>query len=171
MNAFIESSTARTLPANGDALALVPGGDFVRRTYKTTAVVAAFVLFVLASYNQFWALAPVAGGVLLGLALLRVLEWGVRRAFTPERAREARRGTGLGKPKAALVVAALVKYPVVAGLLWTVTRFWSAREVMAFAGGFVLVQTVIALRGMGRFLVERLADTEMKPVRRPHDNR
>ncbi len=151
------------------------GADFVARTYRMTIFVAAFVLFVLASYNQFWALAPVACGVLLGLMLLRVLEWGVRRAFTPERAREARRARGarLGKPKAALVVAALVKYPVVAGLLWAVTRFWSAREVMAFAGGFVLVQSVIALRGMGRFLVERLADTEAKPVsgQRARNNR
>lgn len=140
-------------------------GDFLPRTYRVSAFVAAFVLFVLASYNQFWALVPLAVGVLLGLILLRALEWGVRGVFTPERAREARRhgregGRGLTKPKAALLVGALVKYPVVAGLLWALTRLWSEREMAVFAGGFVLVQTVIALRGMGRFLVDRLAETE-----------
>jgi hypothetical protein len=134
--------------------------DFVTRTYRVTLFVAVFVLFVLASYNQFWALAPVGGGVLLGLVLLRALEWAVRGVFTPERAREARRSKRLPKPKSTLIVAALVKYPLVAALLWAVTRVGDERTVVAFAGGFVLVQTVIALRGMGRFLVERLAETD-----------
>ena len=142
----------------------VLGGDFVRRTYRSTVFVALFVLFVLASYDQFWALLPVTAGVALGLGLLRALEWSVREAFTPERARAARqqqqqnRGRKFG-PKAALAAAALVKYPLVALLLWAATRFWNEHEVMASAGGFVLVQTVIALRGMGRFVVDRLNET------------
>jgi len=141
------------------------GADFLTRTYRVTLFVAAFVLFVLASYNQFWALVPVGGGVLLGLVLLRALEQTVRGVFTPERAREARRSKRLPKSKAALIVGALVKYPLVAGLLWAVTRVWGEREVMAFAGGFVLVHMVIALRGMGRFLVDRLAETNTKSSR------
>lgn len=141
------------------------GTDFVTRTYRVTIFVAVFVLFVLASYNQFWALAPVSGGVLLGLVLLRALEYAVRGAFTPKRAREARQSKRLPKSKAALIVGALVKYPLVAGLLWAVTRVWDEHAVMAFAGGFVLVQTVIALRGMGRFLVDRLAETGAKRSR------
>lgn len=142
------------------------GADFVARTYRVTIFVAVFVLFVLASYNQFWALVPAGGGALLGLVLLRALEWAVRGVFTPERAREARRGgKRLSRPKATLIVGALVKYPLVAGMLWVVTRVWDERAVMAFAGGFVLVHTVISLRGMGRFLVDRLAETDTKSSR------
>ena len=140
-------------------------GDFVRRTYRSALWVSAFVLFVLASYGQFWALLPVAAGMGLGLALLRTLEWLVRGLFTPERAREARRNAAKkGGPKGALVMAALVKYPLVALVLWAVTRFWDPREILAFVGGFVLLQAVIVLRGVGSYLVERMKDND---ARRP----
>lgn len=149
------SAKAAASPDNADD----NSANFVRRTYRSTIFVALFVVFVLASYGQFWALLPVAGGVLLGLVLLRALEWSIRGAFTPERARDAKR-SGKARPKAALIGAALIKYPVVAGLIFLATRFWNEREIMAFAGGFILLQLVIALRGMGQFVVDRLNDTE-----------
>ena len=137
-------------------------GDFVRRTYRSTLWVTAFVLFVLASYGQFWALMPVAAGVALALALLRTLEVLVRGVFTPEKARAAwrreRKGEKQGGPKGALVAVALVKYPLVALLLWAATRFWQERELRAFVGGFILVQAVIALRGVGGCFVNRRGD-------------
>ena len=132
--------------------------EFVRRTYRSAACVTGFVLFMLASYGQFWAVVPFAGGVLLGGVLLYAMDRMVRALFTPARARVVKK-TRKGGPERALLGFALVKYPLVALLIWAVTRFWSQPEVMAFAGGFILFHTVIGLRGVGRFLVDRLNET------------
>ena len=135
---------------------------FIRRTYRSTAFVTGFVLFALASYGQFWALLPVAGGVALGLVLLWTLEALVRGVFTPERASAARTKRS-ANPGRALLGAALFKYPLVGLVLWAAARYWNQREVMAFMGGFILVQAVIALRGVGRYMVERREDRSGKP--------
>jgi hypothetical protein len=47
---------------------------------------------------------------------------------------------------------ALIKYPLVAVLIWALTRAWNLRAIMAFTGGFVLIHLVIALRAIGRIL-------------------
>lgn len=125
--------------------------EFLRRTYRSVAFVTAFVLFLLASYGQFWALLPLLAGALFGTLLLYGMQVFVRGAFTPERAREARvRG-----PRRSLLGLALVKYPLIALALWAATRVWGDREIAAFAGGFTLIPTVIGLRAMGRALTDR----------------
>lgn len=128
---------------------------FIRRTYRSVAYVTAFTLFVLASYGQFWALAPVLAGVLLGTGLLRAWEVFVRRAFTPERAAEARENPKRRSAGRTILGFALVKYPLVALVLWAAARFWEQRQVMAFAGGVTLIYGVIALRAAGRALVDQ----------------
>ena len=136
---------------------------FVRRTYRSAAVVTGIVLFLLASYDQFDMLLPVLLGAVLGVTLLYSLDIFVRRAFTLERAfavKKKVKGAGAGR---ALLALALVKYPLVALLIWAVTRLWEPRHVVAFAGGFILIQAVIALRGAGRFLVERMNETPLWP--------
>ena len=141
--------------------------EFVGRTYRSAGFVTGFVLFVLASYGQFAVMAPFAAGALLGAVLLYVMDRMVRALFTPERARAVKK-TRKGGPERALLGLALVKYPLVALLIWAVTRFWSQQEVLAFAGGFILFHTVIGLRGVGHYFVERLDETAAAPdPRRP----
>jgi uncharacterized membrane protein YqjE len=129
---------------------------FVRRTYRSAAWVTAFVLFVLGSYGQFWALLPVLSGALFGTALLYGMEVFVRRTFTAGRAGDAKKKGSPAGPGGALLGFALVKYPLVALLIWAVVRIWDLRHVMAFTGGFILIQAVIALRGAGRYLVDHM---------------
>lgn len=127
----------------------------MRRTYRSVAYVTAFVLFVLASYGQFWALLPALAGSLFGALLLWGMEVFVRGVFTPERAREARKSPIAKGSRRALLGLALVKYPLIALALWAATRAWGEREIVAFAGGFTLIPVVIGLRGAGRFLTDR----------------
>jgi hypothetical protein len=108
---------------------------------------------MLASYGQFWALAPALAGAALALVLLRGMERFVRGVFTPERAAGPKNSGGRGSRRA-LLLFALVKYPLVALLIWAAVRFWDGAQVMALAGGFVLIHAVIGLRAMGRYLVD-----------------
>lgn len=141
--------------------------EFIARTYRSAAFVTGFVLFVLASYGQFWALLPVAAGAALGMVLLRFLEVTVRRTFTRERAADARKNRKGSGPGRALLGFALVKYPLVALLIWAVVRVWDAREVMAFTAGFILLQMVIGLRAMGRYMVDQMNESAAKAERMP----
>ena len=129
---------------------------FVRRTYRSAAIVTAFVLFTLASYGQFWALLPVFAGAALGVALLFLMELFVMRLFTPERAQQAKKKAPAKGTNRAIIGFALVKYPLVAFLIWTAVHFWETRQVMAFAGGFILLHIVIALRAIGKSLVDKM---------------
>ena len=47
---------------------------------------------------------------------------------------------------------ALIKYPLVGLLIWAIVRAWGqdAARMIAFVGGFVLLQVVIALRAVGK---------------------
>jgi hypothetical protein len=105
------------------------------------------------------------------------MDWFIRKAFTPERAWAAKRkmqqkqrlqkaktdnGRVAAEKKirgnaagAMLLGFALIKYPLVAVLIWALTRAWNLRAIMAFTGGFVLIHLVIALRAIGRILFVR----------------
>lgn len=147
---------------------------FVRRTYRSALFVAGFLLFLLASFGQFWALLPVFAGSLLGIGLLYGMEWFVRRTFTADRAAKVRpyakdakknlKTSGAGR---ALFAFALVKYPLVAVLLWVLTRTGTTRDVLAFTGGFILIQFVIALRGIGCYLTKRSSHGDPFPKTAP----
>lgn len=127
---------------------------YVFKTLRSVAFVTAFIVFALASYGQWWAIGPFLGGVALGSGLLFGMDHFIRSAFTPEKAREAKR-TGKNASGSALVIFTLVKYPLVALLLWAATRIWDLQQLMVFAGGFMLIQAVIALRAVGGHLTGR----------------
>jgi hypothetical protein len=153
------------------------GRLWVPATLKSAAVVTGFVLVTLAAYGQFSSVVPVLAGALLGGVLLGAMDWFIRRAFTPERAWAAQRKmqqrqrllkaktdnpTVVAEKKirgnaagAMLLGFALIKYPLVAVLIWALTRAWNLRAIMAFTGGFVLIHLVIALRAVGRILFVR----------------
>jgi hypothetical protein len=131
--------------------------DFLRRTYRSALIVTAFVLLTLTAYGLYWALWPLIGGAGLSLSLLVAGEAVVRRVFTPERAmaeRKGRRSGGGARAASGLLLGlALVKYPLVALLVWMVVRWSEMRQVMVFAGGFALIHMVIGLRALSRHLV------------------
>jgi len=139
------------------------GSDFVPRTMKTFAVVVAGAVFLLAAIGRFVWIAPFVGGALLGTALLVAWEYVIRRAFTAEQVLLARgvvsSADGDKTPpkkkfggKRALLAFALIKYPAVGLLLWWVARHMAQQEIAAFMSGFVLLQIVIGLRGLGAYL-------------------
>ncbi|MES2463773.1 MAG: hypothetical protein V4671_24655 [Armatimonadota bacterium] len=150
------------------------GRLWVPATLKSGAVVTGFVALTLAAYGQISSVAPVLGGALLAGGLLGAMDWFIRRAFTPERAwavkrkiqQQKRRQPSKtdsvgeftekkmrGKAAGAMLLGfALIKYPLVAVLIWALTRALDLRAIMAFTGGFVLIHLVIALRAIGRIL-------------------
>lgn len=132
--------------------------DFLRRTYRSVAVVTAIVLFFLASYGLFWALMPFIVGAGLGIGLLYAMERFVRATFSPERVAPGNKNLSGTRPKLSLLLFALVKYPLVAVLIWAIARGWQTREVAVFTGGFVLVHFVLFLRGVGSYITENRSD-------------
>jgi hypothetical protein len=132
------------------------------------AAVVAVAVLMLGAYGQFWAIVPLTTGAALGAALLWGMERVVRKAFTADAVLASRRrpatppdedaktetdGKKTWVGKRALLAFALIKYPMVALLLWAISRHWDDRSVMVFLSGFVLLQVVIGLRGLGRYLV------------------
>ena len=146
-------------------MAVTPSdADFVQRTYRSVAVVAGFVVFVLASYGQFGAIAPFLAGVLFGVLLLYAMEVFVRRTFSTERAMDARKQKTTTIVSGRAVIAfALVKYPLIALILWAVTRLWDLPQVMIFVCGFALIHMIIGLRAMGRYLVDQMNEKTAPP--------
>ena len=134
---------------------------YVFRTLRSTAYVAVFVLLMLAAYGQNRLIAPFAIGVSLASVLLWGLNLFVRGIFTPvprtEKAEEKRKRE---KQKAYLLAFALIKYPLVAWLIWAIVRAWGQdmARMMTFVGGFLTVQIVIALRAMGKAIAPTKTD-------------
>lgn len=131
--------------------------SYVRKTLRAVAILAACCVLILANLGLPWAILPLLTG--LGLAVVLLVGWwvmsghvvaGARRASTlEEKSRQKRRVGGL------ILLFALVKYPMVAALIWWLTRVWTARELAAFLIGFLVLHLVIAARGLGKLLSER----------------
>ena len=125
---------------------------YVFRTLRSTAYVTVFVILMLAAYGQTRLIAPFVVGVGLASVLLWGLTLFVRGVFTPNRNLSVEEKKKRDKRKAALVAFALVKYPLVGLLIWAIVRAWGAdtARMIAFVGGFILLQAVIALRAVGK---------------------
>ena len=126
--------------------------EYFTRTLRTTGWMALFVALLLVHLGQYWAIVPVVAGVALAVVLL--LGWnGFARSL------RVVRGSGPGvdaaRARRHLLGFALVKYPLVAVLIWWLTRIWSDRELMAFVGGYLLLQAVMVLRAVGKMLTEK----------------
>ncbi|HVK06457.1 MAG TPA: hypothetical protein VM490_23500 [Armatimonadaceae bacterium] len=120
---------------------------FLGRTYRSTLVLALFGAFYLWAYGLTWALLPAAAGVALALSMLWVNDVGLRRGL-----RAAGKNSGSGLSVRAITGVALIKYALVAPLLWLIVRYWDLRALGAFACGVSLVPTNIALRVVSRCL-------------------
>ncbi len=123
---------------------------FLRHTLRTASVVGGIVVLVLASAGLFWAIDPYLFGLGLSAVLLWAWERFVRALLNPEAIRQ-------GKDKGAsrrwsIVAFSLIKYPLVALLLYMAVRHWrgDSRHALAFLGGFLTIHIVIGLRAVGR---------------------
>ena len=118
------------------------------KTVRSAIVVAAIVGFVLGSYGLFWGLAPFAAGFGLAVALFWGWDWIIRTNLTSEKLRQQ---NNKGRyASTTLLWFALVKYPLVGLLMWWFTRVFSMRQMIVFAGGFMLLHLVILLRALGK---------------------
>jgi|GEM_PF-830618 hypothetical protein len=125
---------------------------FLRRTYRSTLLLTGVGLLYLWAYQWTWAMLPLASGAALALAMLGANDL-VAKRFLPGVAEETRKNRGDGRAGLrALAGVALVKYLLVAPVLWLLVRWWSLNELAAFAFGVSLVPTNIVLRVVGRCL-------------------
>ncbi len=139
------------------------GRDFVPRTLRVTLAVTAIGAALLGGLGHYGLVLPFIGGSALGAVLLAGFEYVVRRAFDPAvvlaQKQVAAPGTQSGPKKfggkAAILLFALIKYPAVAFVLWWVVHSLRPAQVVTFMSGFVLLQLIIGLRGLGAFLVPR----------------
>ena len=162
MNRFPDAPTVTRAEPVQESPASVANTEtsFAARTVRSAAVVVAVIALLLAGTGRTALVVPFAGGAILGAVLLLGFEIVVRRSFGADDIL-AQKGVvlpGTQKPekkfagKGAILLFALIKYPLVALLIWFVTRNASVTQVAAFASGFVCLQLVIGLRGLGAFL-------------------
>lgn len=122
---------------------------YVGATLRSAGVVTCIIALVLAARGDNAALAPFLIGAALGGTLLAAWERFTVLLFTPDAARKKS-----GSRRWAIVIFALIKYPLVALLIWWATRNWTQIQLMWFVGGFILIQAVIVMRALGRSLRE-----------------
>lgn len=133
---------------------------YLKKTLRAAGVLVLCAVAVAANLGLVWAIVPFLVG--LTLAVLLLLGWWaatemVVRGGKPsgsafEKSRQKRRAGGL------ILGFALVKYPMVAALIWWLTRVWTSHELIAFVLGFLLLHAVIALRAVGKLLNEKSAN-------------
>ena len=144
------------------------GRDFVPRTLRVVAFVSAMGALLIAGTKHYELVVPFLTGVALGSILLAGFEYVVRKAFATETILAqkgivlpgddtsengaAKKTTKKFGGKAAIWLFALIKYPAVALLIWWITRAWSQTQIITFISGFILLQMIIGLRGLGGFL-------------------
>ncbi|MFM7321802.1 MAG: hypothetical protein ACKO5K_09800 [Armatimonadota bacterium] len=116
-------------------------------TLRSAGWLATTIGFLLCGWNQWWAVGPFAAGFALAIGLLLGHAWAIPRVVVPPGMQKKRPAA---TPKTAILAIALVKYPMVATLIWWIVRHWEPRAVAAFAGGFVCLQAVIGLRAIGK---------------------
>jgi hypothetical protein len=121
---------------------------FVRRVYRTSAIVYAIVALCVLAYAGVPAWLGLTAGVALALGSLRLIEWSVERFVAAVRGEQP-------APRALLMLIAGAKYLLLGLAIAAVV--WAAQlgvlDLPAFVGGIVLVHAVIALKAVGAWLV------------------
>lgn len=132
---------------------------FVRRTYVSASVLTVVVVTLLWSYRLVWAIVPVLLGVLLALVLLYASERIIPNVFRaggrliPTATNDAEKKKKQITPRLRrLIPIVLVKYLSVGLAAFFAVRVWQTPQLLAFCGGFLLVQLNITMRVVGRAL-------------------
>ncbi|HEX3000724.1 MAG TPA: hypothetical protein VHR86_10895, partial [Armatimonadota bacterium] len=125
---------------------------FIQRIYRTSAWVLLLVLLFVLGLGAFRVAWSITAGAALDLFVLHGFAVFARAIITP----------GCKPSRKLLIGAALLKLPALGAVLYFVVRCgWF--NVFAFAGGVALIQTVIFLKAVGRFLEDRDADRDGQP--------
>jgi archaellum biogenesis protein FlaJ (TadC family) len=132
--------------------------QYIAKTLRTGCLVAGFVVLVLLSYGQTWAIVPYLSGFALAVSLLLLMEGFIRRVFDPKHLEvdnaESKK-TKRGRREAIWFLAfGLLKYPILALLIWYLVRVWNTTQLMVFCGGFLTLHLIIGMRAMGRALTQ-----------------
>ncbi len=134
---------------DGSAESGYPSDDrYFFKTVRSASIVAALVGFILGSYGLFWGLAPLGAGFGLAVVLFWGWDWIIRANLTSDKLRKEK---NKGRYASTTILwFALVKYPLVGLLIWWFTQIFSTRQMIVFAGGFMLLHFVILLRALGK---------------------
>lgn len=138
---------------------LDPG--FVRRTYRSSAVIVGFTSLTLAARGMGWAVMPLICGAALSLGLYWLNDIGFGLLFSPHgedvagKGAEAKKFAQAGRLQKIGWIA-LGKYLLVGGIVALLIRFWNMPQIAAFAGGFCLIHLGIVLRVISRLLLARM---------------
>ena len=120
---------------------------FIRRVYKTSALVMAVILLALWAYAvPQRVILGVAAGYLLGILSLASISFLITRRLSPGNAR-VRANNGW--------VAAL-KYVVIGGIIYVIVRT-DYLSLPGFVAGFASIQAIMVLKVLGGMAAQRLA--------------
>jgi hypothetical protein len=125
---------------------------YVTHTLRATAPLALVTVGLCWRFGQTWAIPPFLTG--LAMAVVLFVGWYIfiRQNITPQ---AVKKNNGIRERKVVLFLFALIKYPLVATLLWFVVHNGETRDVMVFVGGFLFLQMVMVLRAIGKMLTEK----------------
>jgi hypothetical protein len=118
---------------------------FIRRTYRTTLYVWAFVVFALLAFQLWFVAIGFTVGTALSFGVLASLDYIVRRIFVPGAEGAGRAFAKVGILKLAAIAA------VVSGVV--LTR--RGDLIAGFCVGVVLTQAVMFLKAVGASLANR----------------
>ncbi|MGD8239852.1 MAG: hypothetical protein PVH68_14940 [Armatimonadota bacterium] len=137
--------------------------NFIRRVYRTTAVVSLIVALAVSGYFGWASAASYLLGALLGVGLMWVLErtvdFAIRRVQAPRNGDAGGEGRAPRKASGGAVIAGInvLKYVVIAVGLYLLIAHGSVRPWFLLAG-YGTIYVVIALKVVGRMLVESSPD-------------
>lgn len=137
---------------------------FLRRTYRSSAIMVAFVILYVWAYGYGWAVLPLFLGAAVNLGLLYINEVGFGSLIAPfandaEGASAKQKKWLMSRRLGKLSWIVLVKYVLVAVVVWFLARQWTLPQIAAFAGGFCLIHINIVLRVISRLLIARMNES------------
>ena len=111
-----------------------------------TAILGFVIVNFLVGYKQGWAVGAFSVGLVLGIGLWYVNCLFVRAYLVPQKSST--------KPpkKRAMTLFALVKSPLVAVIIWALVRLGETKHLIAFVGGYLILQVVVVIRSMSAAL-------------------
>lgn len=137
---------------------------FLRRTYRSSCILVGFIILYIWAHGFTWAVLPMFLGAAISLGLLYINEVGFGSLIAPfasdaEGASAKEKKWLLSRRLGKLSWIVLVKYVLVAVVVWLLMRQWTLPQVAAFAGGFCLVHINIVLRVISRLLIARMNES------------
>ena len=119
---------------------------FIKKIYRSVALAWAIAMIWSLVLQKPWIALSITIGTAVATASLAASEAVIEKAFVP----------GAMKPSRMLIKLGLVKYPLICGVLYALSR-WDRISLAAFCGGVALVSFAIVAKVMGIEMMERRA--------------